>query len=413
MTTDPQSHRSADRPAHHPQSHGPGERETQLQVPQGTFSLRRHPVRAKERLRAWDAADDYVLHHLAGFDELNPGIALGGRRILVVNDSHGALAIPLAAMQPPDNPIYSWSDSLIAHRSMEANVAANSGEGAPVIPVPSTDVPPERMDVVLVKVPRANALLEDLLVRLRPALHADTVVIAAGMVKTIHSSTLKIFEDVLGPTRTSLARRKARLIFSTVDPDRDPGDSPWPVTWQVEGVPVVSDSGVFSAQKLDVGTRFFLDNLPDAETISGVTDAVDLGCGNGVLGTFIAREHPDAAVTFMDESYMAVSSAERTFRESFPLRAASFVNATDLSDVVEPDSVDLIVNNPPFHQDNALSDAVAWDMFTSAHRSLRPGGELWVVGNRHLKYHLKLHRIFGNGDTVAGNTKFVILRAVR
>jgi 16S rRNA (guanine1207-N2)-methyltransferase len=39
--------------------------------------------------------------------------------------------------------------------------------------------------------------------------------------------------------------------------------------------------------------------------------------------------------------------------------------------------------------------------------------ELRVVGNRHLGYHLKLKKLFGNCETVAGNAKFVILKAVR
>jgi 16S rRNA (guanine1207-N2)-methyltransferase len=52
-------------------------------------------------------------------------------------------------------------------------------------------------------------------------------------------------------------------------------------------------------------------------------------------------------------------------------------------------------------------------MFADSRRSLRRGGELWVVGNRHLGYHAKLKRLFGNCEVVASNTKFVVLRAVR
>lgn len=386
--------------------------ETVFEPAQGRFTLRRHPLVRKETLRAWDAADDYVLHHLAGGDD-GAAIDLAGRSVLVVNDSHGALAVALARGRAAGEPIYSWSDSVTAHRSMLQNLEANSVAAESVIVVPSTDVPPIEIDVVVIKVPRANALLEDLLLRLRPALRADSIIVGAGMVKSIHTSTLKIFEDVVGPTTTSLARRKARLIFSTVDVGAELQDTPWPKTWSVGGMPVTNDAGVFSASRLDVGTRFFLDNLPTVEDVPNAEHVVDLGCGNGVVGLFAAREHEDARLTFIDESYMATTSAERTFRASFPLREATFVNGVDLSEAVEPGTVDLVLNNPPFHQDNARSDQVAWDMFTAAHAALRPDGELWVVGNRHLKYHVKLHRIFGNCDTVAGNTKFVILRVVR
>ena len=52
-------------------------------------------------------------------------------------------------------------------------------------------------------------------------------------------------------------------------------------------------------------------------------------------------------------------------------------------------------------------------MFTGSKAALRPGGELWVVSNRHLGYHVKLRRLFGNCEVVTSDPKFVILRAVK
>lgn len=80
---------------------------------------------------------------------------------------------------------------------------------------------------------------------------------------------------------------------------------------------------------------------------------------------------------------------------------------------IEAESVDLVINNPPFHSQRATSDHTAWGMFTGAKRALRPGGELWVIGNRHLGYHLKLRRLFGNCEVLASDPKFVLLRAVK
>ena len=51
-------------------------------------------------------------------------------------------------------------------------------------------------------------------------------------------------------------------------------------------------------------------------------------------------------------------------------------------------------------------------MFRHSARVLRDGGELWVVGNRHLDYHLKLRRWFSSVEVVASNKKFVVLRAI-
>jgi 16S rRNA (guanine1207-N2)-methyltransferase len=76
-------------------------------------------------------------------------------------------------------------------------------------------------------------------------------------------------------------------------------------------------------------------------------------------------------------------------------------------------SADLILNNPPFHQQNAIGDFIALQMFNQAYQTLRTNGELWVIGNRHLDYKKKLGNIFKNCVQVTSNGKFVILRAIK
>jgi 16S rRNA (guanine1207-N2)-methyltransferase len=152
-----------------------------------------------------------------------------------------------------------------------------------------------------------------------------------------------------------------------------------------------------------------LDHLP---TGRGTARFADLGCGSGILGTVAARQNPQAGLVFTDESFMAVESAKATFLGAVgDDRFAEFL-VTDALDRVEPDSVDIVLNNPPFHDGHVKGDAIAWRMFVEAKRTLRTGGELYVVGNRHLGYHEKLKRLFGNWETVGSNPKFVVLRAV-
>ena len=77
----------------------------------------------------------------------------------------------------------------------------------------------------------------------------------------------------------------------------------------------------------------------------------------------------------------------------------------------EADSLDLILCNPPFHQQSTVSTDIAYNLFRSAKSALTKGGQLWIVANRHLGYHAVLKRLFGNCTTEASNNKFVILRA--
>ncbi|WP_433548974.1 methyltransferase [Streptomyces sp. CA-294286] len=388
-----------------------------LSTPWGVSELARFPEDPRDTLRAWDAADEYLLRHLAGTDEVPP-VDLGGS-VVVLGDRWGALTTALAGHRPVQ-----ITDSYLGQRATRANLARNGAAPDAVTLLSTRDTPPDRVDVLLIRVPKSLALLEDQLHRLAPGIHEDTVVVGTGMVKEIHTSTLRLFERIVGPTRTSLAEKKARLIFCTPGQAREPSAGPWPVTYTLDsdagagsGVTVTNHAGIFCAERLDIGTRFFLQHLAKSRHLApgaGPARILDLGCGNGVVGTAAALARPGADVVFADESFQAVASAEATCRANLPEAAdkAEFL-VGDGTAGIPHESVDLVLNNPPFHSHQATTDATARRMFAGARDVLRPGGELLVVGNRHLGYHVRLRRLFGNCEVIAGDPKFVVLRAVK
>jgi 16S rRNA (guanine1207-N2)-methyltransferase len=237
-------------------------------------------------------------------------------------------------------------------------------------------------------------------------------VILAGMVKGLTPRVWELVERLVGPTTTSRAQKKARLIFAEVDPGLEIPQSPYPVEYRLEGTDylISNHANVFSRDSLDIGTRLFLQHLP---VMPDAKDIVDLGCGNGVVGLLAAARNPGAMMHFVDESYMAVDSAQQNFRRAFgETRKASFRVGDGLSDA-NRDTCDLVLCNPPFHLHSAVGDQIALRMFRQSHRALRRGGELWVIGNRHLGYHASLKRLFGAVKLVGSNRKFVILRAAK
>jgi 23S rRNA (guanine1835-N2)-methyltransferase len=371
-----------------------------LTVAQGEFELNRLPKRPRELLRAWDAADEYLLDTLAEQPEL-----LNGARILIVNDSFGALAVALSAYRP-----YALSDSYLSQQATRLNLAANNLPEHSVSLLSSLDMPEGVFDLVLIKVPKTLALLEDELIRLRPHLTASTRIIVAGMVKALPSSVWKLLERLIGPATTSLAKKKARLIFAALDLELVIPPSPYPVSYRLENTDylISNHANVFSRDSLDIGTRFFLQHLPARQD---ACDIVDLGCGNGLVGLIAAERCPNATVHFVDESFMAVASARDNFRRAFgERREATFRVGDGLMDA-ESESADLILCNPPFHQQNTVGDQIAVSLFRQSKRVLRKGGELWVIGNRHLDYHSYLDRLFGGHAVIAANSKFVIVKA--
>ncbi|MEU6867456.1 methyltransferase [Streptomyces sp. NPDC046876] len=392
-----------------------------MTTPFGSYELTRFPEDPRDRLRAWDAADEYLLRHLdSGTGERGPVDLAGAGQITVLGDRWGALATALAAHRPTQ-----ITDSYLTRAATEANLKRAGAAEDAVTLLTTQDAPPERIDVLLVRVPKSLALLEDQLLRLAPHVHAGTVVVGTGMVKEIHTSTLSLFERILGPTKTSLAEKKARLIFCTPEvaaggaAPEAPAGGGWPLTYTLDrdagsgaGLTAVNHAGIFCADRLDVGTRFFLQSIPNNTAGARV---VDLGCGNGIVGTAVAVADPDAEVVFADESYQAVASARATYEanvRSGRRDRAEFLVGDGLA-MLPAASVDLVLCNPPFHSHQATTDATALRMFAQARRALRPGGELWIVANRHLGYHTHLRRLFGNSEVAASEPRFVVLRAVK
>lgn len=376
----------------------------------GPYDLQRFPVRKKETLRAWDAADEYILDHLEKNDLLHKDVSL-----LIVNDGFGGLSIPLNQYQP-----VVMTDSYLSMQGISSNLKINEIDYDSVTIINSLDSPDSVLqktaDIVLIKIPKSLAMLEDQLHRIRPSLSSATIIIAAGMTKNIHMSTMELFEKIIGPTTTSIAHKKSRLIFSKFDTDLSVPENPHPGKYKPgyqlddADMEIINHAAVFSREKLDIGTRLFIENLPVDERYQSI---VDLGCGNGILGLLAAVKNPSAKIIFTDESYMAVESSINNFVAIFgESREAEFLQ-TDCLQGVADDGVSLVLCNPPFHQNNAINDDVAWQMFTESKAALEDKGELWVIGNRHLAYHAKLKHLFGDCEVIASNKKFTLLKATK
>lgn len=365
--------------------------------PFGPFKLLPLHHHAKSPLQAWSAADDLLLKEAA---DLKPV----PERILLINDLHGALGTCLNQWHP-----YSWGDSYTSKLSLQQNLYRNQLQFSAQHWLESTEEPEGLFDVVLVKIPKTLSLLEYQLARLRPHLSTQTKVIGAGMVKHLSQSMIQCFERFIGPTNTSLAQRKARLVFAQLDPELQPVE-PQPLRYGIPGtdLQLVNYANVFSQQKIDIGTRFLLENFPSVE---GVEHIMDLGCGNGALACFAAHKNPGASLLLLDDSWLALQSARDSIELNGIKNPCEFVISDGL-DGVEA-TVDLILCNPPFHEGSNINANTALRMFKGAKRCLNENGRLVVVGNRHLGYHQTLKSHFKDVELTASNPKFVVLTASR
>jgi 23S rRNA (guanine1835-N2)-methyltransferase len=370
-----------------------------LSAPTGSFTLSRRPHRDRETLQAWDAADEYLLHHLAAKD------IAADSRFLIVNDSQGALSTALA-----DYSCTLWADSAISQLSSLENCARN--ERKPPLFVPATEIPPGSYDYILYKLPKSRSLLKYQLQHLAPLIAAPERFIAAAMARHIDHHVVTYFADYLAPARPSLARKKARLIELLEAPTpKVPADDSKVLSLPELGLTLCNRANVFSRDKLDRGSRLMLSGI---ELLPSATRVADLGCGNGLLGISAARRWPDASIYFFDDSFLAIDSACKNAASNTPTAAAKarYIADDGLSNYTD-EPFDLILCNPPFHQDHHVGDHIAKTMFQDCVTHLAPEGRLCVVGNRHLGYHVLLKQLFGHCDIIASDPKFVVLLAYR
>ncbi len=368
----------------------------------GNFELDRLPKTTKGGLRAWDAADELILNTLSKdyASQLKQAEPL-----LIINDAFGALAVSLH-----DKAIHSWSDSTLSHHASTDNFQLNQLKDNHRH-IRSTEELPQSYKLVIIKIPKTLTLLEDQLLRLKPHITGDTTIIAGAMSKHIHNSTLALFEKIIGVTTTSRATKKARLIFSENTVTTSP-KNPFPKKLEIPeySLTLHNQANVFSHSQLDIGARFLIQQLEKSPSSEHI---IDLGCGNGVLGIVAQSIQKEAKLSFIDESYLAIASAKDSYQNHFTSSSddqANFI-VSDCFNQYSGDKADLILCNPPFHQAHAIGGHIAWQMFQQSNQQLNLKGELWVVANRHLAYHIKLKKLFGNCRTIAANKKFVVLAA--
>lgn len=369
-----------------------------LETPFAQLDLIRQPEQQNEPLQAFDAADEYLLNHLAAQQPT------ADTRVLVLNDSFGALAASLLGRVK----VSSSGDSFLGFQGLEKNLLRNGQAFDAVRGIPASEPLVGPFDRVLIRVPKTLALLEEQLIRLQGQLAPGAEVIAAAMVKHLPRAAGDLLERYIGPVQASLAVKKARLLIATPEA-KTAAVSPYPTRYRLDEPPIelLNHANVFCREGLDIGTRAFLPHLPKN---LGQARIADLGCGNGVLAIASALQNPDAHYTLVDESFMAVQSALENWRAALGHREV-IVRAADGLAGQEAQSLDVVLCNPPFHQQQVVGDFLAWRMFQQAREALVVGGALFIVGNRHLGYHSKLARLFRGVEQVAATPKFVILKA--
>lgn len=282
--------------------------------------------------------------------------------------------VPATALAPHGPTVL--GDSFLARRATVANLVANGVDPATVVLGTSLDPPAGPFATLLVKAPKSLDQLEDQLQRVRPALADGASRRRRDGPPHPHLDPLAVFQRVLGPTTTSRAEQKAWARVQRRDRAGHPhhlapvvhrprrraprihrraarGRRPW---W-ARSPPGSSTSARGCCSRTSPTTR------PAPWSTSGAAPACSPRPTPGrtrVGGGRHRRERPGGGVHRGD------LRRQPGPRPVGPLVVGDGLFDLDHGPPITAGSVDLVLNNPPFHDDHAVGDATRAGAMSSA-----------------------------------------------
>lgn len=163
--------------------------------------------------------------------------------------------------------------------------------------------------------------------------------------------------------------------------------------------------GLFHWDEIDDGSRLLTEHLP--KNLSGA--AADLGAGWGYLSDHLLRTCPNIRSLDCYEADGAALECIRRNLGNTPTAIRPKLHWTDVTTGLGAGKFDVIIMNPPFHDGRDADPLLGIKFITIAASSMRNGGELWLVANKHLPYENMMKECFETARTVIEQGSFKVL----
>ncbi|MFB9867461.1 methyltransferase [Vreelandella sulfidaeris] len=193
-------------------------------------------------------------------------------------------------------------------------------------------------------------------------------------------------------------------LFTTRTVAASNPENAW-TTLAAEGLELVSHPGVFGHGKVDEGTQLLLESL-ESTLPSAPQRILDMGCGDGIISAWLAKRGHQ--ITAVDVSDFAVEATKRTLTAN---GLTGRVLQSDVYSALTGEAFDLIISNPPFHQERDISYGPSQRLISEAPEHLRSGGRLVMVANGFLPYPDHLQRAFQDFQVLSDNRRFKVYAA--
>lgn len=170
----------------------------------------------------------------------------------------------------------------------------------------------------------------------------------------------------------------------------------------------VTDSGVFSRQTVDYGSRVLIEQFDNTDLPEG--SILDVGCGYGPIGLALAYG-TGRKVEMIDVNNRAVALAQDNAKRN-GLGEQTDIHQSNIYEELHQDTYAAIVTNPPIR----AGKKVVHQILADAESLLKTGGTLTAVIQKKQgapSAKKKMEETFGNAEIVSKDKGYYILRSVK
>lgn len=245
------------------------------------------------------------------------------------------------------------------------------------------EIPKQDYQQIIIFNPKIKAQLYYILHQISATQHLNCAIYLVGEKSAGIEGSAKLLKDYGKTIKIDSARHCQywQMYLTKQESLRQIDD--WQVSYTLDcaeqQLEIISLVGVFSQNKLDIGTAQLLPYLKQIKT----GKIADFGCGAGVIACYLAVRNPQHQIIAYDVDAFALASLQMTLEKN-QIQNVQFKAIQGIADL--DNDFDCIVSNPPFHQGVKTHYQVSEDLCQQSHAHLNKHGELWLVFNDFLNY---------------------------
>lgn len=192
--------------------------------------------------------------------------------------------------------------------------------------------------------------------------------------------------------------------YYTSKPTSESNRETWETKIEGKKFTYTTDSGVFSKNRIDVGSEVLMTTAAEVKFPEG--NLLDVGCGYGPIGIYLGQMFPDRQIEMVDVNERALELAELNAAANNVSNVKIY--SSNLFEQVENKQFAGILSNPPIR----AGKKVVHQILETAYDHLVEGGQLLIVIQKKQgapSAKKKMEEVFGNVERINLDKGFWIL----